>query len=347
MRPNPPVGHRRDRRAHQAAPTPAGSARPRRGSCRRRRRAPCRVADRRRWRSRCRAGRTLRARASRARAGSVRVGHVAGHLDDLDAELAALVGGGRQRVGVAGVEHEIAARVWPAPARVPRPSPFDAAVTTAARPRNPRSMRRTLFGHDGAMDLLVDGVDFGEGPRWHDGELWYSDFFQHTIYAVTPSGERRAVWADLPDRPVRARAGCPTDRCSSVAEFTRSVLREQDGELVEHADLSTFATGHCNDMVVAADGTAYVGNFGFDMESGEPPKNADLVRRSTRWNRQRCRGQPALSQRLGHHARRSNADRRRDLGRGLRGVHDRGGRIAVRSAPVGRHARHVPRRLHV
>ena len=40
-----------------------------------------------------------------------------------------------------------------------------------------------------------------------------------------------------------------------------------DSEVIIHADLSEVATWHCNDMVVAADGTAYVGNFGWDIET--------------------------------------------------------------------------------
>ena len=40
---------------------------------------------------------------------------------------------------------------------------------------------------------LVDGVNFGEGPRWHDGELWYSDFYQKTVYRVSPDGVRTVV----------------------------------------------------------------------------------------------------------------------------------------------------------
>ena len=51
------------------------------------------------------------------------------------------------------------------------------------------------------LEQLVDGIDFGEGPRWHEGRLWYSDFYQHTVYAVTPSGEREAIHAGLADRP--------------------------------------------------------------------------------------------------------------------------------------------------
>ena len=54
-----------------------------------------------------------------------------------------------------------------------------------------------------------------------------------------------------------------------VSMFDRKVLRrEADGRLVIHADLGSHATGHANDMVVDAEGRAYVGNFGFDLMSG-------------------------------------------------------------------------------
>ncbi|MEY2399303.1 MAG: hypothetical protein QOJ00_2477 [Actinomycetota bacterium] len=127
------------------------------------------------------------------------------------------------------------------------------------------------------MDTLVDGIDFGEGPRWHDGELWYSDFYQRAIYAVTAGGSRRAVWADLDDRP-SGLGWMPDGSLLVVAMTSRRLLREVDSALVEHADLSALAGGHCNDMVVAADGTAYVGNFGFDYEAREPVRSAELIR---------------------------------------------------------------------
>lgn len=40
------------------------------------------------------------------------------------------------------------------------------------------------------------------------------------------------------------------------------------------------ATHHCNDMLVAPDGSAYVGNFGFDLQSDgiEAARPADLAR---------------------------------------------------------------------
>jgi sugar lactone lactonase YvrE len=45
----------------------------------------------------------------------------------------------------------------------------------------------------------------------------------------------------------------------------RSVLRYHGQPLTTHADLSSVAMFHCNDMVVDSAGRAYVGNFGWDL----------------------------------------------------------------------------------
>jgi sugar lactone lactonase YvrE len=116
-------------------------------------------------------------------------------------------------------------------------------------------------------ELLVDGVDFGEGPRWHDGRLWYSDFYQRAILSVGPDGDRRIEHGDLQDRP--SGLGWMPDGSLLVVFMTRRMLMRvgHDGTFHVHADLDRVAEWHCNDMVVAADGTAYVGNFGFDLEA--------------------------------------------------------------------------------
>lgn len=129
---------------------------------------------------------------------------------------------------------------------------------------------------DPEPQLLVDGVDFGEGPRWRDGCLWYSDFHQRAVYHVTPHGDRTAVHTDLDDRP-SGLGWLPDGSLLVVAMTSRRLLREEDGVLVTHADLSGVATGHCNDMVVDGAGNAYVGNFGFDFEAGESFAPADLA----------------------------------------------------------------------
>ena len=127
------------------------------------------------------------------------------------------------------------------------------------------------------LQLLVDGVDFGEGPRWHDGTLWYSDFHQRSIYRVTADGVRTAVFSGLEDRP-SGLGWLPDGTLVVVFMISRRVMRDNgDGTLVEHADLSELATWHCNDMVVDAHGNIYVGNFGFDLESQSRFEPADLI----------------------------------------------------------------------
>ena len=114
--------------------------------------------------------------------------------------------------------------------------------------------------------LLIDGLDFGEGPRWHDGRLWYSDFHQHRVYAVDSVGNREAMVEMGEERP-SGLGWLPDGDLLVVAMTARQVWRVTAGEISVHADLAEIATWHCNDMVVGADGTAYVGNFGFDIET--------------------------------------------------------------------------------
>ena len=125
------------------------------------------------------------------------------------------------------------------------------------------------------LPVVVSGIDFGEGPRWHDGRRWFSDFHQHPVSRVGPDGER-FVELELDDHP-SGLGWLPDGRLLVVAMESRRLLRvEPDGAIAGHADLSSGAAGRCNDMVVAADGTAYVGNFGFEL--GTPPRPAAVAR---------------------------------------------------------------------
>jgi sugar lactone lactonase YvrE len=62
-----------------------------------------------------------------------------------------------------------------------------------------------------------------------------------------------------------------------VSMLDRRLLRLDGDQLVEHADLSTLATGECNDMVVDSHGRAYVGNFGFDLYGGEEARETCII----------------------------------------------------------------------
>jgi sugar lactone lactonase YvrE len=118
------------------------------------------------------------------------------------------------------------------------------------------------------MDTRVvrEGLYFGEGPRWHEGRLWYSDFYDHAVHALAPDGRDERV-VEVAAQP-SGLGWLPDGRMLIVSMLDRKVLRmEADGGLVTHADLADVAGWHCNDMVVDTQGRAYVGNFGCDFEA--------------------------------------------------------------------------------
>lgn len=123
---------------------------------------------------------------------------------------------------------------------------------------------------------VIGGIDFGEGPRWHEGRLWFSDFHQGTITSVGPEGDARV---ELTPGPRPSGLGwLPDGRLVYVSMLDRKLMRvEDDGTVVEHADMSDLTDQFCNDMVVSTTGVAYVGNFGFDLEAGAEPGPTGMI----------------------------------------------------------------------
>ena len=115
------------------------------------------------------------------------------------------------------------------------------------------------------VKVLAEGIYFGEGPRWHDGRLWFSDFYAHAVKSVSPAGDMRTEF-EIDDQP--SGLGWMPDGSMLIVGMTkRQVLRRgSDGKIAVHADLSDLATFHCNDMVVDLTGRAFVGNFGFNLD---------------------------------------------------------------------------------
>lgn len=124
-------------------------------------------------------------------------------------------------------------------------------------------------------EVLLDGLIFPEGPRWHGGRFWFSDMHAHKILTLDGSGHAETV-AELDDRP-SGLGWLPDGRMLVVAMGARKVLRLERSHLVEHADLSELAPADCNDMVVDASGRAYVGNFGFDFAGGGTPASTNII----------------------------------------------------------------------
>jgi sugar lactone lactonase YvrE len=118
------------------------------------------------------------------------------------------------------------------------------------------------------LTVLVDGLAFGEGPRWHDGRLYLSDIHDHRVLAVDADGTTTVVAAH--DGPLSGLGWLPDGRLLVVA-MDGLVLRldgGEDGALTVHADVRQVATHQINDMIVHAEGWAYVGQFGYDREAG-------------------------------------------------------------------------------
>lgn len=123
--------------------------------------------------------------------------------------------------------------------------------------------------------LTAEGIIFPEGPRWHGGKLWFSDIHGARVMTVDLAGKLETVVA-VPARPSGIGFD-PRGRALIVSMQDRRLLRLEDGNLQEVADMSSLMPGDANDMVVDGKGRAYIGNFGFDLFAGGEPKPTCLV----------------------------------------------------------------------
>jgi sugar lactone lactonase YvrE len=107
---------------------------------------------------------------------------------------------------------------------------------------------------------LCDDLVFGEGPRWHEDRLWFSDMHGEVVWKVDLSGRRELV-VELPGRKPSGLGFLPGGDLLIVSMLDRQVLCFDGSELSVHADLASLVPDGINDMVVDANGRAYVGSF--------------------------------------------------------------------------------------
>jgi sugar lactone lactonase YvrE len=125
------------------------------------------------------------------------------------------------------------------------------------------------------LETIARGLAFPEGPRWHDGALWFSDMHAQAVLRLQPGGTP-TVMAKVPGHP-SGLGFLPDGRMLVVSMHDRRLMRLDPDGLHEHADLSGLAPWHCNDMAVTAGGRAYVGNFGDDSAPPDPPAPTVLI----------------------------------------------------------------------
>ncbi len=135
--------------------------------------------------------------------------------------------------------------------------------------------------------VVLEGLAFGESPRWHDDRLWFSDFYRHGVFSldVATLEERREV--SIPGQP-SGLAWAPDGALLVVSMTDHRLLRVTDGPPTTLADLSDYCGFWANDLLVGPRGHAYVGNFGFDLDAliaaegvagllATPPPTTNLV----------------------------------------------------------------------
>jgi sugar lactone lactonase YvrE len=116
----------------------------------------------------------------------------------------------------------------------------------------------------------MEGIVFGEQPRWHEDRLWFSDWGPPEVIAVDLEGNHE-IMLHAPSFPCCVD-WLPDGRLLIVSAREGRLLRQEpDGSLVTHGDLSNVSTPPPgNELVVDGRGNAYVNGGGFDMMAGEP-----------------------------------------------------------------------------
>lgn len=122
--------------------------------------------------------------------------------------------------------------------------------------------------------VLAEGFSFLESPRWHDGRLFASDFFNRRVLAFDDRFAATAI-CHTPGQP-SGIGWLPSGSLLVSSMLDRRILRFEDGRFSEHANLGDLASWHCNDMTVDEAGRAYVGNFGWDDTASDRIQTTDI-----------------------------------------------------------------------
>jgi sugar lactone lactonase YvrE len=108
-----------------------------------------------------------------------------------------------------------------------------------------------------SLTPLANGFCFGEGPRWFEGLVWFSDMLGEAVHTVTLDGEMSTL--TLAGHAPSGLGFRPDGTLLIVSTERRQVLR-YDGETVTVlTDLSSLVPAALGDMVIDRHGCAYVG----------------------------------------------------------------------------------------
>ncbi|ULE35937.1 SMP-30/gluconolactonase/LRE family protein [Mycobacterium sp. IDR2000157661] len=105
---------------------------------------------------------------------------------------------------------------------------------------------------------LADGFCFGEGPRWFEGLLWFSDMLGEAVHTVNLHGDMTTL--QLGGHAPSGLGFRPDGSLLISSTEKRQVLRYDGESLTVLADLGDVVPAALGDMVVDEAGRAYVGS---------------------------------------------------------------------------------------
>lgn len=122
--------------------------------------------------------------------------------------------------------------------------------------------------------LVTEGKYF-EGPRWHDGKLWFVDSLAMKLLRVSLDGGCETV-CTIPG--IAGGIGfLPNGDAVITSMFDRKLLTFANGKISTLHDLSNVAAGTIDDMIIDAYGRIFVGDLGFDLMKGGSHDNGQII----------------------------------------------------------------------
>lgn len=119
-------------------------------------------------------------------------------------------------------------------------------------------------------DLVISGLRFPEGSRWHDGRLYFSDMHTGQVLALDPETKELEEVAHLDGQP--SGLGWTSDGKLVVSSMLDNTVYKvnEDKSLEVWANVSDLTDWPTNELCVSPDGHGYLGGFGYDFYHEAP-----------------------------------------------------------------------------
>lgn len=170
------------------------------------------------------------------------------------------------------------------------PASSSAAPQAANQPAGPHVDRLdpgldAIVAPDAKVERVATGFQFGEGPMWREGRLWFSDLVGNRMYAVSPDGKVELLidhsggLDNVPPKSYKGSNAMVTDKDGSVLMCQHGMRRivRLDDSLHQTVFLDRWngkRFNSPNDLVFAPDGSLWITDppFGLDKQAQDPAK---------------------------------------------------------------------------